>query len=83
MPSIPNNIISWRVFDDDHQLINFIHLKDTFMDSIIDEGQQNILMNTNNNDDTKVVGPYKNIPKSAVRLEKIYDLQEKFNKVMN
>jgi ribonuclease HI len=82
-PSIPNNIVSWRVFDDDQQLINFLHLKDTFKDSIIDEGQHDILMNTDNNDDTKVVGMSNNIPRSVVRLEKLYDLQDKFKKVTN
>jgi hypothetical protein len=86
MPSIPNNIVSWRVFDDDQQLINFLHLKDTFKDSIIDEGQHDMLMNTDNNDNTEATnatGPSNNIPRSVVRLEKLYDLQDKFKKVMN
>jgi hypothetical protein len=83
MPSIPNNIINWRVFDDDHELINFLHLKDTFKDSIIDEGQNDILMNTDTNDDTKAAGPSNNIPRSVVMLEKLYDLQDKFKKVTN
>ena len=82
-PSNPNNIVSWRVFDDDHQLINFLHLKDTLKDSIIDEGQHDILMNIDNNDDTKVEGSSNNIPRSVVRLEKLYDLQDKFKKVTN
>jgi hypothetical protein len=85
-PSIPNNVINWRVFDDDQQLINFLHLKDTFKDSIIDEGQHDLLMNTDNNDvveATNTTGPTNNIPKSVVRLEKLYDLQDKFKKVTN
>jgi hypothetical protein len=45
MPSIPNNITNWRVFDDDQHLINFFHLKDTFKDSIIDEGQHDQMVN--------------------------------------
>jgi hypothetical protein len=67
-PSIPNNIISWRVFDDDQQLINFPHLKDTFKDYIIDEGQHDMLMNTDNNDDIKATGTSNYIPKSVARL---------------
>jgi hypothetical protein len=86
MPSIPNNIVIWRVFDNDQQLINFLHFKDTFKDSIIDEGQHDMLMNTDNNDDTeatKAAGPSNNIPRSVVRLEKLYDLQEKLEKLTN
>jgi hypothetical protein len=82
-PSTPNNIISWRVFDDDQQLINFLHLKDTFKDFIIYEGQHEVLMNTDNNDDTEETGPSNNIPRSVFKLEKIYDLQDKFKKVTN
>ena len=36
-PSKPDNIINWRVFDDDQQLIAFITMKDTFKDAVIDE----------------------------------------------
>jgi hypothetical protein len=85
-PSIPNNIVNWRVFDDDQQLINFLHLKDTFKDSIIDEGQHDLLMNIDNYDSTEVentTGPTNNIPRSVVILENLYDLQDKFKKVTN
>jgi hypothetical protein len=37
-PSIPDNITNLRVFDDDQQIINFLHMKDTFQGAIIDEG---------------------------------------------
>jgi len=36
-PSIPDNVANWRVFDGDHQLINFLTLKDTFKDAVCDE----------------------------------------------
>jgi hypothetical protein len=29
-PSILNNITNWRVFDDDQQIIKFMHMEDTF-----------------------------------------------------
>jgi len=34
-PLVLDNVTSWRVFDDDLQLINVLHLKDTFKESII------------------------------------------------
>jgi hypothetical protein len=37
-PSIPNNIKNWRLFDDDQQIINFLHIEDTFQGAVIDEG---------------------------------------------
>ena len=36
-PSIPDNIVNWRVFDHDEQLIEFLTMKDTFKDVAIDE----------------------------------------------
>jgi hypothetical protein len=35
---VPDNITNWRVFDDDQQIINFLHMEDTFQDVVIDEG---------------------------------------------
>jgi ribonuclease HI len=29
-PSIPDNITNWRVFEDDQQIINFLHMEETF-----------------------------------------------------
>jgi hypothetical protein len=29
-PSVPDNITNWRVFDDDQQIITFLHMEDTF-----------------------------------------------------
>ena len=26
-PSVPDNITNWRVFDDDQQIINFLHME--------------------------------------------------------
>ena len=37
-PLILDNITNWRVFDDDQQIINFLHMEDTFQDAVIDEG---------------------------------------------
>jgi hypothetical protein len=45
IPSIPDNVTNWRVFDDDQQIISFLHLEGTFKDSIIDEDQHDQEMN--------------------------------------
>ena len=43
-PSIPYNITNWRVFEDDKQIINFLHSEDTFKGSIIDDEQHEALL---------------------------------------
>ena len=35
--SIPDIIANWRVFNNDEQLIDFLTLKDTFKDAVINE----------------------------------------------
>ena len=44
MPSTRDNITSWRIFDDDQQIIYFIHSKDTFRGSIINDEQHESLL---------------------------------------
>ena len=34
---IPDNFTNWRVFEDDEQIINFLHSKDTFKGLVIDD----------------------------------------------
>jgi ribonuclease HI len=36
-PSVPDNIMNWRVFDDDQQIISFLHMEETFQGAVIDE----------------------------------------------
>jgi hypothetical protein len=76
-PWILDNITNWRVFDDDQQLINFLHLKDTFKDSIINEGQHDQIVNPNTiyrAQSNNLFGSTNYIPINVVRLEKIYDI---------
>jgi hypothetical protein len=40
-PLIPDNITNWQLFDDDQQIINFLHMEDTFQDAVIDESTHN------------------------------------------
>ena len=44
MSSIPDNITNWRVFEDDEQIINFLHSEDTFKGSVIDDEQHEALL---------------------------------------
>ena len=37
--SILDNIMNWRVFEDDEQIINFLHSEDTFKGLVIDDEQ--------------------------------------------
>jgi ribonuclease HI len=87
-PSIPNNITSWRVFEDDQQIINFLHMEETFQGAVIDEQTHY----DNLRDFTVIPNPkppealsdmVNFIPKSVVRLEKFYDFEDKFKKKVN
>jgi hypothetical protein len=42
--SIPDNIMNWRVFEDDEQIINLLHLEDTFKGLVIDDEQHESLL---------------------------------------
>ena len=35
-PLVPDNITNWRIFDDVQQIIDFLHLEDTFKGSVTD-----------------------------------------------
>jgi hypothetical protein len=87
-PSIPDNITNWRVFDDDQQIINFLHMEDTFQDVVIDENTHD----ENLHDFSVISDPrsaesssdmVNSIPKYVIRLEKFYDLHDKFRGVVN
>ena len=41
---ILDNITNWRIFEDDEQIINFLHLEDTFKASNIDDKQHKALL---------------------------------------
>jgi ribonuclease HI len=87
-PSVPDNITNWRVFDDDHQIINFLHMEETFQGAVIDEQTHD-----DNLHDFTVIPNLKppealsdmvnSIPKSVARLEKFYDFEDKFKKTVN
>ena len=79
--SIPDNIMNWRVFEDDEQIIIFLHSKDTFKGLVIDDEQHEALLQASTLEEKP---KHSNImPKNIVRLEKLFDLQEKFRKPTN
>jgi ribonuclease HI len=87
-PSVPDNITNWRVFDDDQQIINFLHMEETFQGAVIDEQTHD----DNLHDFTVIPNPkspealsdmVNSLPKSVVRLEKFYDFEDKFKKTVN
>ena len=82
MPSIPDDITNWRVFNEDEQIINFLTMQEMFKGSIIDEDQHDMEMKKETTRLFKTVDENP-IPKSVVRLEKLYDLQDKFKMVTN
>jgi ribonuclease HI len=87
-PFVLDNITNWRVFNDDQQIISFLHMEKTFQGTVIDEGTHD----ENLQDFTVIPHPrssestsdmVNSIPKSVVRLEKFYDLHDKFRKSVN
>ena len=74
-PSVPDNITNWIFFDDDQQIISFLHMEETFQGAVIDECTHE----DNLRDFTVIPDPrspeyssdmVNSIPKSVVRLEK-------------
>ena len=80
-PSVPHNIINWRVFENNKQIINFLHSEDTFKGSVIDDEQYGFLLQALASEEKP---EHSNIiPNNIVRLEKLFDLREKFRRSTN
>ena len=78
---ILRNIMNWRIFEDDEQIINFLHSEDTFKGSIINDEQHESLLQASPSEDKL---EYSNVmPKNIIRLEKLFDLQDKFKRPTN
>ena len=70
--SIPDNITNWRVFEDNEQIINFIHSEDTFKGSFIDDEQHKALLQAST---SKEKPEHRNrMPKNIVKMEKLFDI---------
>ena len=72
-PSIPNNVSNWKVFDDDHQILDFLSAQNTFEGMAIDEVDH----------EKSLYDPSNIIPKFVINLENFYDLQDKFRQTTN
>ena len=80
-PSISNNIKNWRIFDDNEHIIKFLHSKYTFKGLIIDDEHHEALLQASTLEDKP---KYNNIiPKNIIRMEKLFDLQDKFKRPTN
>ena len=78
---IPDNITNLRVFKDNELIINFLHSEDTFKGSVIDDEHHEDLLQAS----TSKVKPEHNngMPKNIVRMEKLFDLQDKLRRPAN
>ena len=63
-PSIPDNVTNWKVFDDDHQILEFLPAQNNFEGMPIDE----------TNHEKSLFDPSNIIPKFVINLEKFYDI---------
>ena len=78
---ILDNITNWIVFEDDEQIINFLHSEDTFKGSVIDDEQHEALLQSSA---SKEKPKHSNgMPKNIVGMEKLFDLQDKFRRPTN
>jgi len=76
------------VFDDDQQIINFLHMEDTFQGAVIDKNTHD----ENIQNFSVIYDPHsiesssylvKNFPKYVIKLEIFYDLHDKSKGVVN
>ena len=67
-PLILDNITNWRVFKDDGKIINFLHSKDTFKGSVIDDEQHEALLRASISEEKPEHS--NTMPKNIVKLEK-------------
>ena len=71
-PSIVDNITNWRVFEDNEQIIIFLHFEDTFKGSVIDNEQHEALLQALVSEEK--LEHSNTMPKNIVRLEKFRSL---------
>jgi hypothetical protein len=80
-PSILDNVTNWRVFNNDTQIINFLTSFDVFQDSVIDDEAHEQDLQDYRDESSKTKANC--IPKNVLSLEKLFDLQTKFRRLMN
>jgi hypothetical protein len=80
-PSIPDNVMNWRVFNNDTQIINFLTSSDVFQESVIDDEAHEQDLQSYRDEASKMKTNC--IPKNVLSLEKLFDLQTKFRRPTN
>jgi len=73
-PSVPDNFTNWRVFDDDEQLMQFLHKEDTFKDQVIDD-KEHVKSLQESASESEPRNLRNTTPKKVLDLEKYFDLQ--------
>ena len=73
--------MNWRVFKDDEKIINFLHLEDTFKGSVIDDEHHESLLQASTSEENP--GHSNGMPKNIIRLEKLFNIQDKFIRLTN
>ena len=71
--SIPDNVTNWKMFDDHHQILEFLSTQNTFEGMAIDEADH----------EKSLSDPSNIIPKSVISLDKFSYLQDKFRQTIN
>lgn len=69
-PSLPNNIIHWRVLNHDDKILNFLTYDKSYDDQIINESEHDLQM--------KQKLEQNSMPKPVVKLEDLYDIKDRF-----
>lgn len=81
MPWVLDNVTNWKVFEGDEKILYFILCENTFKNMVIDEGDHDEAMNKetpgNDTSHSNVIAPF------VVRMEHLYDLHDKFERVTN
>ena len=78
---IPDNIMNWRVFKDNKQIINLLHSEDTFKGLVIDDEQHEALLQASTSEENPEHS--NGMPKNIVSMEKLFELQDKFRRPTN
>lgn len=78
--SVSDNITNWRIFIDDEQIINILTMEETFKGLVIDEDQHDAKIKKGITKSSKTTEENL-IPRSVLKLEKFYDLQDNFKRV--
>ena len=72
-PYIPDNITNWRAFNNDEDILDFLTSEESYLDQVIDEDEHDPQLNKSNEKNA--------LPKPVVKLEDLYDLKDRFEKV--